>query len=178
MSAKLVGKRYASGLFEGLSGDSDLAKQASGYLVSLASLFKDDKFKKVLNSPVVKGEVKLAVLTSGLNPESDKILTQFMRALVDAGRVSAIPAISEALSEIIKEKDGIKEADLITAVEVDEAHKNKISAMLTEKLGYKVELTSKVDKSILGGFIVKFAHSEYDMSLRKKLNVFVQEAIA
>ena len=104
MSAKLVGKRYASGLFEGLSGDSDLAKQASGYLVSLASLFKDDKFKKVLNSPVVKGEVKLAVLTSGLNPESDKILTQFMRALVDAGRVSAIPAISEALSEIIKEK--------------------------------------------------------------------------
>ena len=178
MSAKLVGRRYARGLFEGLGGDTALAKKAHGYLEELSGLFKEDKFKTVLNSPVVKGEVKLEILTSGLNAESDKILTQFFKTLVDAGRVPAIPVISDALSKIIKSIDGVKEADLITAAQINDEHKSKIASMLEQKLGYKVQLTSKIDKSILGGFIVKFEHSVFDMSLRKKLDVFVQEATA
>ena len=176
MGAKLIGKRYARGLFQGLDEDLKKIKQASEYLAQLSNLFKQDKFKKVLNSPVVKGEVKLEVLTQGLSADSDKVLTQFMKTLVDAGRVPAIPAINESLSEMIKEKDGVKEADLITAVEIGAEYKDKITEILKEKLGYKVQLTPKVDKSILGGFVVKFAHSEFDMSLRKKLDVFVQEA--
>ena len=69
MSAKLIGKRYARGLFQGLNGDLKETKQASEYLIQLSDLFKQDKFKKVLSSPVVKGEVKLEVLTQGLSSD-------------------------------------------------------------------------------------------------------------
>lgn len=71
--------------------------------------------------------------------------------------------------KIYYEKNQIVDVEATFAVEPSEAQKTKLIANLEKKTGKKVKLAIKVDKSILGGGIIRIGDTVIDGSIRKEL---------
>ena len=66
--------------------------------------------------------------------------------------------------------DQILDVEATFAVEPSEEQKQKLIDKLTKKTGKNINLTVKVDRSILGGGIIKIGDQVTDGSIRKELN--------
>jgi len=91
---------------------------------------------------------------------------------------SAIEKLNESLIEgFIKELPGtdvqhIKEmesCDIVSSCEISEKYVKEIKKILEEKLGHKVETKGVLDKSVIGGVLLKFGTLTLDGSFVSKL---------
>ena len=62
------------------------------------------------------------------------------------------------------------EAEVVTSEPLSQALEEKLRAKLAAKSGKEVVINKKVDKSMIGGIIVRFDDREIDASLRKRLD--------
>ena len=70
----------------------------------------------------------------------------------------------------IHKKRGDVLADITSADELNDDQKNNITNQLKSILGDKLSLSFDVDKSIMGGLIVKVGSKMIDTSLANKIN--------
>ncbi len=72
--------------------------------------------------------------------------------------------------EVLKANLEMKvDVDLTTAFALDDAQQEKLAKALSSKLGREVKLTSRVDKSIIGGVVVRSNDLVIDGSVRARL---------
>ena len=71
---------------------------------------------------------------------------------------------------INSEKRGDIAANVTSANELSEDEKNNITNQLKNTLGQKLSLNFDVDKSIIGGLIVKVGSKMIDTSIANKIN--------
>jgi len=81
-----------------------------------------------------------------------------------------IPELAEAFENVIRERQGIAEAQVVSAVELSAAQKKTLGQSLEKKTGKKIEAKYAVDKGLLGGIVVRIGDTVYDGSLRHRLN--------
>ena len=178
MSAKRIAKRYAKALFDLCQGDLELAKSYRDVFKAIAQIFDNEAIRKVLASPVVNPRIKKEVLDEiAKQLEADKLLTLFLEAVAEANRVGIIPEMAESLHQIILKKEGIVEAQISTVFDLDEGSMNSVRESLESLTKSKVELVNNIDKSILGGFVVRIENSVLDMSLKTKLDAMTKSAV-
>jgi F-type H+-transporting ATPase subunit delta len=99
-----------------------------------------------------------------------KQLRNLLAVLITNGRISQVSEVATAYRRVLQERSGIRPAEIITAREIDE---NERCALLTEvaKLaGGRVDASFKLDKSILGGTVVRIGSTVYDGSVRGRLD--------
>ncbi len=72
--------------------------------------------------------------------------------------------------KIYYEKNQILDVEATFAVEPSELQKKKLIEKLMKKTGKKINLDVKIDKSIIGGGIIKIGDQVTDGSIRKELN--------
>lgn len=77
------------------------------------------------------------------------------------------------LSSVIEELNNANSSEgiitVISATTLDSAQCQKIEAKLKSKNPQLSSIFYKIDKSILGGLIIRYGNTEQDMSLRKKV---------
>ena len=62
---------------------------------------------------------------------------------------------------------------MTTAVALTDEQKERILALVAEKIGVKVgKLVENIDESILGGFIINVNNKVIDTSIRRQLQTF------
>ena len=72
---------------------------------------------------------------------------------------------------------GIKSAELITAVKIDESQMEKFNKLIQDRFGSKAEVTTKVDEKLLGGFILKVEDHQLDASVSTQLKKMRRELV-
>jgi F-type H+-transporting ATPase subunit delta len=80
-----------------------------------------------------------------------------------------LPALRKAYGALAARHRGAKQVEIISAVALDPAQLNEISNSLSGVLGGRVEAVTRVDPSLLGGFIVQAGSRQFDASLKTKL---------
>ena len=83
-----------------------------------------------------------------------------------------LPALSDAITAfkaLVAESKGEVAAEVTSAEKLSEKHMKDIKAALKSSMGRDVQLTAKIDSSILGGLIVKVGSKMMDNSLKTKL---------
>ena len=93
-----------------------------------------------------------------------------MFVVVDHRRTVILPEIIERFKEVIRQRQGVAEAEVRSAVELSGAQKSAIVATLAKVTGKRVETTYALDPTLLGGAIVRIGDTVYDGSLRHRLN--------
>ncbi|SME91141.1 ATP synthase F1 subunit delta [Pseudobacteriovorax antillogorgiicola] len=178
MSAERVAKRYAKALFDLCEGDLAKAKIYREAFGAISEIFEHEDIRKVLASPVVNSELKRKVLKDVAEQiEADRLLSLFLDSIAEANRVGVIPEISKSLHKMILKQEGIVEAEVLTVFELDDESLSSVKTSLEDLTKTKVQLFNKVDKSILGGFVVRIENSVLDMSLKTKLDAMTQSAV-
>ena len=72
---------------------------------------------------------------------------------------------------------GIKVAQLVTAVELDDTQLQKFNELIQFHFGGKAEILTKVDHELLGGFILRVEDHQLDASVSTQLKKMRREMV-
>jgi F-type H+-transporting ATPase subunit delta len=101
---------------------------------------------------------------------ASKIIRNFLFVLADHGRTQLIPEVIAAFHDVIRQRQGVAEAQVSSAVELSAAQKKEMAATLARLTGKKIETKYALDPALLGGAVVRIGDTIYDGSLRSRLN--------
>lgn len=168
--AQSVEKVYADALFE-LCLDENTLEDTYEELKALKVIFDDNgELLELLSSPAMGEEDKHEVIKNVFDGRVQPTTFNFLNVLSDHGRAKYFGKIYEVFRELYNDKKGIMEAEVVTAEPLSAALEAKLKAKLEAQSGKTVRLTKTIDKSIIGGIIVRYSDSELDGSLRKRLD--------
>jgi F-type H+-transporting ATPase subunit delta len=129
------------------------------------------ELRTFLASPAVTTEVKHAVIEKiTARQGSSKIIRNFLFVIADHRRTQLLPEILETFQQVIRQRQGVAEAEVSSAVELSTAQKKELAATLTKLTGKKIETKYSLNPSLLGGAVVRIGDTIYDGSLLSRLN--------
>ena len=176
--------RYAKSLIDLATekGQLDAVYADAKYLQALTKESKE--FTNLLRSPVIKADKKQSIINAVTNGKVSDITNAFNKLLVAKSRESDLPEIMDAFVEQYNALKGIHKVKLTTAVPVSEELKNAVIAKTKAEAGLQqVELETKVDENLIGGFVLEYNNNLVDASILRDLkdikkqfnqNVYVQ----
>ena len=158
--------RYAKSLLD-LSIEKDQLEQVYADMQWLQSVCKSNRdFINLLKSPVISGDKKIRILEAVAGGRLNKLTTGFNALLVNKSRESNLPEIVAAFISQYKEYKNIHTVKLTTATPLSEATRTAIIVQVKKTGGYQnIELEEKVDKNIIGGFILQVDDKLVDVSI-------------
>lgn len=163
--------QYANALAD-VALEQGAAELVLAQLKDFAGAYEESaELRNFLTSPAITREEKHAVvekLCARLG--ASKILRNFLFLVIDHHRTQMIPELAEAFETVIRERQGIAEAQVTSAAELTEAQKKNLLQTLEKKTGKKIEAKYSLDKTLLGGAVVRIGDTVYDGSVRHRLN--------
>jgi F-type H+-transporting ATPase subunit delta len=129
------------------------------------------ELRNFLFSPAVTREAKHGVIEKiAARLRASKILRNFLFIIADRRRMHMLPEIIAAFQEVIRQRQGIAEAEISSAVELNAAQKTEFKKTLERLTGKRVEPKYSLEPALLGGAVVRIGDTIYDGSLRNRLN--------
>jgi F-type H+-transporting ATPase subunit delta len=122
-------------------------------------------------NPAIPAKQKVALLDK-LNAKLklEKELRNLLAVLIDNGRIGQVAEVAKAYRRILQEQLGIKPAEIVTARELSAEERKNLTAEVAKLAGAKIEASFKLDKSILGGTVVRVGSTVYDGSVKGRLD--------
>lgn len=133
----------------------------------------------LLKSPIVKPDKKASILKAIFEGKINDTTLAFFDIIVRKGREMYLPEIATEFEVLYKAQNEISNVEIITATELDDAELEQIKTKLLASVQTQksLDITKKVDPSILGGFIVKIGDKLYDASVKHKLDKLRKEFV-
>lgn len=164
--------RYATALFS-LAQEHVAVDAVSGDLARFSGLMAESEdFRRFVKSPIFSGEQQAAALQH-LLPKAgvSGLAANFILMVAKKRRLFAIDGMIADFGKLRDKAYGVARAEVTVAQPLSDAHLAKLREELSAIAGSKsVELSVKVDPSIIGGLIVKLGSRMVDGSLKTKLN--------
>ncbi|OIO49136.1 hypothetical protein COX74_02790 [bacterium (Candidatus Gribaldobacteria) CG_4_10_14_0_2_um_filter_41_16] len=101
--------------------------------------------------------------------EHARITEKFFKLLLKKNALFLLPLIIVELEKYLDQQDGQLRAELFTAHQASKIITNKLRQFLTDKSQEKVILQERLDKGLLGGFILKWQDFLLDASVKNEL---------
>ncbi|MFC6670622.1 F0F1 ATP synthase subunit delta [Marinobacterium aestuariivivens] len=163
-----VARPYTKAAFEYALAQGAL-DQWSKMLATAAVVVQDERMAQVLSSPALSSEQKAAAMISVCEDELNDAGRNFISLLAENHRTFLLPAIQAQFEQLKARQEASVDIDVTTAFELDEQQQQKLSQAIGTKLGRAVKMTTQVDKSILGGVVVRSEDLVIDGSVRARL---------
>ncbi|MEY4930238.1 MAG: synthase subunit delta [Bacteroidota bacterium] len=127
-------------------------------------------FVLMLKSPIIRHEKKKEILNKLFSGKVHPLTMSIIEILTKKNREPLLPSIATEFHNAYNVYKGIGKASVISTVPVDAELRSELVA-LVKKLSNKtqVELEEKVDKDLIGGFILNVGDRQIDASIKNKL---------
>jgi F-type H+-transporting ATPase subunit delta len=100
---------------------------------------------------------------------AEPIFSNFLQALLERHRMPAIFRIRADYEKLWEEENRLLPVQVTSAVALDEQTVNSIGDRIGQQTGRKIELSSEVDDSIIGGIVLRVGNVILDASIRNRL---------
>jgi F-type H+-transporting ATPase subunit delta len=166
---KSASLQYANALAD-IAMAQGAAEAAAQQLNGFGALYGESaELRNFLSSPAVDAEAKHRVIEKLLaRVGASKIVRNFLFVVVDHRHTHVLPEMITAFQEVVRERQGITEAQISSAAELSAGQKKEMSSAL-ERLK-RVEAKFSLEPGLLGGAVVRVGDTVYDGSLRSRLN--------
>lgn len=170
MKQTILAKRYAKAIFT-IGQDQDKYEEYHEVLQGVATLYNETpEVSDALTNPLYPMDVKEKVMTDVVASMGvDEVMGNFLNLLVQKKRAEILPEIADAYKTMVDEAKNISHGNVISAVELSDELKQNIQTVLEKLTGKKVELTTSVDPSIIGGMVAKVGDLVLDGSIKTQL---------
>ena len=168
---KSASLQYANALAD-IALAQGAAEPAAKQLAAFGAAYGESaELRTFLASPAVNIEAKHAVIEKLMaRMGASKIIRNFLFVIADHRRTQLLPEIVNAFQQVIRQRAGIAEAEVTSAVEMTAAQKKEMAKTLARLTGKKVETKYSLDPALLGGAVVRIGDTIYDGSLRSRLS--------
>jgi F-type H+-transporting ATPase subunit delta len=164
--------RYASALFD-LAQEQKATDSVAADLKAFDTLVAGSPdLQRLVRSPVFTAEEQTRALGAVLDKAGIKgLAANFLKLVATKRRLFAVREMIRSYSQLLDAAKGVKRAEVTVAEPLGDAHLAALKDALREVSGgQSVELSVKVDPSIIGGLVVRLGSRMVDGSLRTKLN--------
>ena len=114
---------------------------------------------------------KQSILRS-IVPNSSDVTQKLLSLLISNNRLFLLKEVAKSYINLFNKQQGELNATVISAIPLTQNLEKQIHGKLEDFSGKKISLLNKIDKSLLGGFILKIGDMEFNSSLAYKLKTF------
>jgi len=164
---------YARAAFASAGAASQLVEWGT-FLGRAAALVQDPQVVPLIGNPrvpppaLVDFLLELATAGRASAPQATQ-QRNFLQLLADNRRLRLLPEIAAQFEMLRAEAERVADVDVVSAQELTGEQSKKLQAVLERRLGLAVRLHPQVDKSLVGGAIVRYRDFVVDGSLRGRI---------
>ena len=167
MKETKVSLRYAKSLIS-LAQEKNKLEEVNADMKLIAATCKNSPdLLLMLNSPIIKTDKKIAVLTAIFSGQLDAMTQSFMVLMANKKREYILGDVAEDFSALYRQAKGIVRAEVTSAIALDDNIKSQIRARIGGN--QEIEFVEKIDASLIGGFIVKVGDKQFDGSIARSI---------
>ena len=125
----------------------------------------------LLSNPFLPNTKKQSILRS-IVPNPSDVTLKLLSLLISNNRLFLLKEVAKSYINLFNEQQGELNATVISAIPLTQNLEKQIHGKLEDFTGKKISLLNKIDKSLLGGFILKIGDMEFNSSLAYRLKTF------
>jgi F-type H+-transporting ATPase subunit delta len=160
-----IARPYAEALFQSAGAD---AGTVMGQLDALAAVAARPEMRQFADNPRVQPQQVQEVVTSIVGTLDGRV-ANLLRAVIDNGRLAALPEISAQFRAFANERSGVSDATVYSAFPIDSAQLLDVVGTLERRFARKLNASVVVDPALIGGIRVVVGDEVLDTSVRARL---------
>jgi F-type H+-transporting ATPase subunit delta len=171
MTNDVIGGRYSEALY-------DIALEKKKVLQLLDDLKKVNKvisgnldLKKLIGHPSIDATKKKNIIQKAFDGGLDDFSLLILNYLIDKDRLVNLKGIIEEYIAIYNYKNSIVEVEATFAIKPSEKQELQLIQKLEKMMSKKVKIKVNVDKTIIGGGILKIGDKIMDGSLKRQFEM-------
>ncbi len=164
-----IARPYARAAFTYALEKPDGLRHWSNMLGLLAEAINNPVMSDALDNPVLTTDDETALLTGLLGDDLSNEGRNFLSVLAEYGRLTLIPTIAHLYELFKANHEKTMEVEVTSAFEVSEGEKEVLGQALHKMLNREISISTSVDKSLIGGVIIRAEDTVIDDSVRGRL---------
>ena len=125
-------------------------------------------------TPAQLAEIVTGVVGAGLDEHS----RNFVSLLAANRRLGFLPEIAALFEQMKADVENVVDVEVVSATALSSEQESRYAAALQKKLGRSVRLHTKVDRTLLGGAVLKAGDLVIDGSIKGRLERLAVEMTA
>jgi F-type H+-transporting ATPase subunit delta len=175
MNIGRIASRYARALFS-LVKEQGKIRLVLDDLAGLAVLLKKSpEFRLLLESPVLHVSEKAKMVTATLTNQVEPVTLDFLNLLIAHKREIYLATISRMFMQLYKAEQGVLEAQVESAVPMDDNLLAELKSRLEKSTGSSIDFRTSVNDELIGGFKLTLEDQQLDASVISQLRRIKQE---
>ncbi|MEJ5999672.1 F0F1 ATP synthase subunit delta [Paucibacter soli] len=162
-----IARPYAEALYQ-VAVKHDV-KAWGAALDALALVARDADLRQFADNPKVTSEQVYAVMTAAAKQDLAPELQNFLRAVIENGRLGALPEVVAQFHVLANAAAGVADAQIFSAYPIDAAQLSDVIGTLEKRFGRKLEAHVTLEPSLIGGIRVVVGDEVLDTSVKARL---------
>lgn len=163
-----LARPYAAAVFN-RSIETGTTEKWSKSLAFMSAVLNDKEVSTVVANPKVSKERLSALMLDICQGQVNEEGANFLKLLVQNNRLTLAPTIAELFEALKAESEGYVDVEVTTAYAFSKEEKQSFTSSLEKTLSKKVHMNVTVDKSLIGGVLVRAGDRVIDGSIKGQL---------
>lgn len=164
-----VSLQYAKAIFD-LAKEEKMVDEYASYLQMACKVFIDDfNTYKVFNHPAISIEERKDLIETCLRDYVTCTFLNYLKVLVDNNRLIELKDILDSYQGLLDDYRGQCNALVYVTYELSDEEKKQLLLVLEKKLNKQVNLTTKIDTSLIGGIRIVVDGKIMDASIKYEM---------
>ncbi|PKM12805.1 MAG: F0F1 ATP synthase subunit delta [Gammaproteobacteria bacterium HGW-Gammaproteobacteria-3] len=163
-----LARPYAEAVFKRAKETGSSAKWSEA-LAFISSLVNDEIIKAATDNPKIKKNDLTNLLLDICNDQVDQEAKNFLQVLVQNKRLKVARHIVVIFEQFRAQDEGYTDVDVASAYALSKDETKNLTATLENTLKKKVRLKVQVERSLIGGIVVRAGDTVIDGSIKGQL---------
>ena len=169
MRNTLLIRRYAKAFLE-YAIENKMEDRGLADLELLAETLKSHReLRIILSQPFIQKSKKESIIKRVLQDKISDNTLNFINLMLEKNHPEILSTVVDTYRELYNEYKGIAVVTITTVVPIDEPTQQHLLRFVKHKINGKIQIINKINKNIIGGFVINYLDYQYDASVYTKL---------
>ena len=173
-----IARPYAEALFKASADKGADLGSTVAWVEELAAIAADPQLRQLADNPNVSKTQVFDLIAGVAKSALPEAARNFLRVVLENGRLDALPEAAAQFRSLVNSKSGSSDAVVFSAFPIADAALAELGASLEKRFGRKLNLTVKLDESLIGGVRVVVGDEVLDTSVKARLEQMKAALIA
>ena len=161
-----IARPYAEALFKASASDLN---GAAAWVEALQAIASNSQLQQFAENPNVTSAQVFDVIAGVSKVALPEMAKNFLRTVIDNGRLSALPEIAEQFRALKNAQSGSADAVVYSAFAIDPAALAELAVTLEKRFARKLNVSVELQADLIGGIRVVVGDEVLDTSVKARL---------
>ena len=164
-----IARPYAEALYKAVKASPGADAGASAWIDELAAIAGNSQLLAFSDSPKATTDQVLGVITGIAKTAMPEIARNFLRTVIENGRLNALPEIATQFRDLKNAQSGSSDAVVYSAFPIAADALADVKNSLEKRFGRKLNLSVALQPDLIGGIRVVVGDEVLDTSVKARL---------